>query len=284
MADPCVIVDAGLGETYASLSSLRALLVSAGFSGTTMKRLIAAMEIAVVMITLANTVLAAEIKVIASPAIKVAYLQLIPEFERISQHRVLTVWGPTVEIMRRVTDGEAADLVIMAADSIDELAKLGKIVPGSRADVAKSGIGVAVRAGDPSLDISSAEAFKRALLSARSIAISTGPSGVYLVGLFGRMGIADALRPQIRQVQGEPIGAVVARGEAEIGFQQVSELLPVAGIDFLGPLPPDVQQITIFTAGIHLNARQPDAARSLVQFLISPQAAPVIKKSGMEPG
>jgi len=241
------------------------------------------MGIAAVMITLANTVLAAEIKVIASPAIKVAYLELIPQFEHISQHRILTVWGPTVEIMGRVRDGEPADLVIMAADSIDELVKLGKILPSSRVDVAKSGIGVAVRAGSPNLDISSAEALKQALLSARSIVISTGPSGVYLVELFGRMGIADALRPKIGQVQGEPIGAVVARGEAEIGFQQVSELLPVTGIDFLGPLPPDIQQITVFTAGIHLNARQPDAARSLVQFLTSPEAAPVIKKSGMEP-
>ena len=123
----------------------------------------------------------------------------------------------------------------------------------------------------------------RTLLAAKSLAYSTGPSGVYLIGLFQRMGIADELKPKSRQVKGELAGAAVARGEAEIGFQQISELLPVPGIDLVGPLPPDIQQITIFAAGLHVGAQEPDAARALVKFITAPAAAAVIRKSGMEP-
>jgi len=174
--------------------------------------------------------------------------------------------------------------VIMAAGAIDELIKLGKIAAGSRVDLAKSGVGVAVRAGAPRPDISSGEALKRAVLAAKSIVYSHGPSGVYIAGLFQRMGIAEELKSKIKQVQGEPAGAVVARGEAEIGFQQMSELLPVPGIDLLGPLPADVQQITVFSAGLHVGAKAPDAARALVKFMTAPAAVPVIRKKGMEPG
>lgn len=225
---------------------------------------------------------AAEIKVMATAAIQEAYLELVPEFERTTGNKVVTLWVPTVEIMSRLKDGERVDLVIMAADSVDELIKLGKIVPGSRVDIATSGIGVAVRAGAPKPDISSAEAFERTLLAAKSIVYSFGPSGVYLAGLFQRMGIADKLKPKLKQVKGEPTGAVVARGEAEIGFQQVCELLPVAGIDFLGPLPASIQKITVIAAGLHVAAKQPDAASALVKFLTAPAAAPIIRKKGME--
>lgn len=225
-----------------------------------------------------------EIKVMASAAFKEAYLELVPEFERTTGHKVVTIWIPTVEIMRRLKGGETVDLVIMAAGAIDELIKLGKIAAGSRVDLAKSGVGVAVRAGAPRPDISSGEALKRAVLAAKSIVYSHGPSGVYLAGLFQRMGIAEELKSKIKQVQGEPAGAVVARGEAEIGFQQMSELLPVPGIDLLGPLPADVQQITVFSAGLHVGAKAPDAARALVKFMTAPAAVPVIRKKGMEPG
>ena len=226
---------------------------------------------------------AAEIKVMATAAIQEAYLELVPEFERATGHKVVTLWAPTVEVMSRLKDGETVDLVIMAAGSVDELIKLGKIVPGSRVDIATCGIGVAVRAGAPKPDISSAEAFERTLLAAKSIVYSFGPSGVYLVGLFERMGIADKLRPKLKQVKGEPTGAVVARGEAEIGFQQVCELLPVAGIDFVGPLPASIQKITAFSAGLHVAAREPNAAKALVKFMTAPAAIPVIRKKGMEP-
>lgn len=227
---------------------------------------------------------ATEIKVMASAAFKEAYLELVPEFERITGNKVVTMWIPTVQMMSRLKGGETVDLVIMAAGSIDELIKLGKIVPGSRVDLAKSGVGVAVRAGAPKPDINSGEALKRALLAAKSIVYSTGPSGVYLAGLFQRMGIADELKSKVKQVMGEPTGAVVARGDAEIGFQQMCELLPVAGIDLLGPLPAEIQQVTIFAAGLHVGAQAPDAAKSLVKFLTAPDAIPVIKKKGMQPG
>lgn len=225
-----------------------------------------------------------EIKVMASAAFKEAYLELVPEFERTTGHKVVTLWVPSVEMMRRLTGGETVDLVIMGASSIDELIKLGKLAADSRVDLAKSGVGVAVRAGAPKPDISSGDALKRALRAAKSIAYSTGPSGVYLVGLFERMGIAEELKPRIKQVKGEPVGAVVARGDAEIGFQQMCELLPVAGIDLLGPLPADIQRITTFAAGLHVGALEPAAARALVRFLTAPTAVPVIRKKGMEPG
>ena len=225
----------------------------------------------------------AEIKVMSSAAMKAAYLELVPAFERATGHKVVTTWVPGVDLMKRVKDGETSDLVIMQASSIDELVKLGRVAPGGRFDLAKSGVGIAVRAGAPRPDISSGDALKRALLAAKSLAYSTGPSGVYIISLFSRMGIADELKPKSRQVKGEPVGAVVARGEAEIGFQQVSELLPVPGIDLVGPLPADIQQITIFAAGLHIGAKEPAAASALVKFITAPAAAAVIRKSGMDP-
>jgi molybdate transport system substrate-binding protein len=240
-------------------------------------------KLAAVMTIVAGMPGAAEIKVMASAAFKEAYLELVPQFERGTGHKVLTLWIPTVQMMSRLKAGETVDLVIMAAGAIDELTRLGKIASGSRVDLAKSGVGVAVRAGAPHPDIGTAEALKRALIAAKSIVISTGPSGVYLAGLFQRMGIADELKAKMKQVMGEPTGAVVARGEAEIGFQQMCELLPVAGIDLLGPLPAEIQQITVFAAGQHVSSHAPDAARSLVEFLTAPHAVPVIQKKGMQP-
>jgi molybdate transport system substrate-binding protein len=223
----------------------------------------------------------AEITVMASAAFKEAYLELVPEFERAGGHKVATTWAPSVLMMSRLKGGERVDLVLLSAAAIDELAGLGIIA--ARYDLAKSGVGVAVRAGAPRPDLSSGEALKRAVLAAKSIVYSTGPSGIYLAGLFQRMGIAEALKSKVKQVQGEPAGAVVARGEAELGFQQVSELLPVAGIDLVGPLPADVQEITVISAGVHARARAPDAAKALVKFFTAPAAAPVIRKKGMEP-
>jgi molybdate transport system substrate-binding protein len=223
----------------------------------------------------------AEIKVMASAAFREAYLELLPEFERTSGHKATNTWVPSVQMMDRLKGGETTDVVIVAAAALDELLAAGIIA--ERFDLAKSGVGVAVRAGEPKPDISSAEALKRAVLAAKSIVYSTGPSGIYLSGLFQRMGIAEQIKAKVKQVQGEPAGAVVARGEAEIGFQQMSELLPVEGIDLIGPLPPDVQQITVFSAGLHARAKEPDAAGALIKFLKAPAAAPVIRKKGMEP-
>ena len=223
----------------------------------------------------------ATIRVMASAAFKEAYLELAPQFERATGHKVDNLWVPSVQMMSRLKGGETVDLVILSAASLDELIKAGIIA--SRTDLARSGVGMAVRAGAAKPDISSGEALKRAVLAAKSVVYSTGPSGIYLAGLFRQMGIEDQLKPKLKEVQGEPAGASVARGESEIGFQQMSELLPVPGIDIVGPLPPDVQRITTFSVGLHARAREPDAAKALVKFLTAPEAAPIIRKRGMDP-
>ena len=227
---------------------------------------------------------AAEIQVMSSLAIKEAYLELVPRFESETKHKVVTSWVGMVDILKRIKAGESSDLVIGSAAALEELIKAGRIVPASRTDLVKSGVGVAVRAGAPRPDISSGEALKRALLKAKSIAYSSGPSGVYLSGLFQKWGVAEQLKPRITQTPpGVAVGSVIARGDAEIGFQQVSELLPVAGIDYIGPLPPDIQIVTVFSGAVHAGAKQPEAAKALMKFLTSPAAAPVIRKKGMEP-
>src|SRR5262249_8088995 len=158
-------------------------------------------------------------------------------------------WAGTVDILKRIKAGEVFDVIIVADKALEELTKDGKIVPGSRVDLAKSGIGMAVRSGAPKPDISSADALKRTLLNGKTIGYSTGPSGVYLGGLFERMGIAEAVKAKAKIAKpGESVGEMIASGEAEIGFQQVPELLPVKGIDLVGPLSSDVQQITVFSS------------------------------------
>ena len=228
---------------------------------------------------------AAEIKVLAPGATKEVYLDLVPQFEQSSKHKVMTTWSGTADIKKRMAAGEVYDVVIVGAPDIDAFIKQGKMVPGSRIDLMKSGVGVAVRAGAPKPDISSSEALKQTLLAAKSIGYSTGPSGVYVVSLFERMGIANQIKSKLKQVpSGVRIGSIITSGEAEIGFQQISELIHAPGIDYVGPLPADVQKITVYSAGIHSGATQPEAAKELVKALTGPVAAPVIKKHGMEPG
>jgi len=227
---------------------------------------------------------AAEIKVLSTQATEEAYRELVPQFEKASGHKVATTFTGTLGAMKRLADGETYDLLIMSSSSIDELIKSGKIVPGSRVDFAKSGVGVAVRKGAPKPDISSTEALKKTLLAAKSIGYSTGPSGNYIVSLFEKMGIGDQVKPKLKQTPtGVFVGSIIASGDVDIGFQQVSELMHFAGIDYLGPLPADVQYITIFSSGVHAGAKQEDAAKALVKFITAPAAAAVIKKHGLEP-
>ena len=242
-------------------------------------------SVAAAMVIGTATAHAAEIKVIASAAVKDVVLDLIPAFERSSGHKVTTIWAGTEAITKRIGGGEVVDIVLIAAPNIDKLVSEGRLVAGSRTDVAKSGIGVAVRAGLPQPDISSGEAVKKAVLAAKSIAYSSGPSGFYLAELFKKMGIADQIKDKVKQTpSGVQVGEVVARGEADLGFQQVSELLHLKGIDYLGPLPADIQHLTVFSAGLHTAATAPEAAKALMKFLTGPEAGPIIKKSGMEPG
>jgi molybdate transport system substrate-binding protein len=228
---------------------------------------------------------AAEVKLVASAAVREAVVDLVPAFEKATGHKVTTIWAGTEAITKRISGGEVVDIVLVAAPNIDKLIAEGKLVAGSRADVAKSGIGVAVRAGLPKPDISSGEAVKNAVLAAKSVAYSSGPSGFYLANLFKRMGIAEQIKDKVKQTpSGVQVGEVVARGEADLGFQQVSELLHLKGIQYLGPLPADIQHITVFSAGLHRAAPEPDAAKALVRFLTAPEAGPIIRKTGMEPG
>jgi molybdate transport system substrate-binding protein len=241
--------------------------------------------IAAAALLFSSAVGAAEIKVLSTQATEEAYRELVPLFEQASGHKVTTIFTGTLDVQKRIAAGEAYDLIIMAGPAIDDFIKSGKIVPGSRVDLARSGVGVAVRAGAPKPDISSTEALKKALLSAKSIGYSTGPSGVYLAILFQRLGVADAVKPKLRQTPtGVFVGNIVANGEAEIGFQQVSELSHFPGVDFVGPLPAEVQEITVFASGIQVGAKQVETAKALVKFLTAPAAAPSFTRRGLEHG
>jgi molybdate transport system substrate-binding protein len=226
----------------------------------------------------------ADINVLASGATKEAYVELVPAFEKASGHHVVTTWTGSANIKKQIAAGEVYDLVIVADEDIDRFIQQGKLVPGSRMDLMKSGVGVAVRAGTPRPDISSSAALKETVLTARSIGYSTGPSGNYVISMFERMGIGDQIKAKLKQVpSGGRISTLIASGEAQIGFQQISELIHAPGVDYVGPLPSDVQSITVFSSGIHSAAEQPEAAREFVKFLTAPAAAAVIKKHGMEP-
>ncbi len=228
-----------------------------------------------------------EIRVMTSGGFTAAYLELAPPFERATHHKIVT--GATSmgigadSIPSRLRGGEPIDVVILPAATLEELIKDGTVVAGSRVDLARSGIGMAVRAGAPKPDISSVEALKRTLLQAKSIAYSASVSGVYLsTELFQRLGIADQVLPKCQRIERERVGAVVARGEAEIGFQQRSELLPVPGIEYVGPLPAEVQRVTVFSAGVGVRSKHPEGARAFIRFLASPDAAHAVTTSGLE--
>jgi molybdate transport system substrate-binding protein len=225
----------------------------------------------------------AEITVLSSIATKEAYLELVPQFESASGHTVSTTWAGTTAIVQRMAAGERYDLIVISSTELDELIKQGGIVAGSRVDLAKSGIGIAVRAGAPRPDVRSSAALKQALLSAKTVGYTSGPSGVYMAGLIEKMGIAAEVKPKHRGVpSGGTIGTIVASGGAEIGFQQVSELVHIPGIDYIGPLPPDIQCVTVFSCGLQAGASQPDAAKALVAFLTTPAAKNVMTKHGLE--
>jgi molybdate transport system substrate-binding protein len=221
-------------------------------------------------------------RVLSSLAIKEAYLELVPQFEGKSGHKVQTEWLGGVEIMKRVKGGETADAVIASQKALGELKSLGKVP--AVVDLATSYVAVAVKKGAQRPDIGSAEGVKRALRATRSIAYSSGPSGVYLVELFQKWGIAEELEPKITQTPpGTAVGPLVARGEAELGFQQMSELLPIPGIDIVGPLPAEIQVVTVFSGGVHAAASDAGAARAWLAFIASPQSAAVLRRHGMEP-
>ena len=230
---------------------------------------------------------AAEIKVFISGGFSAAYDKLVPQFERASGHKVVTERGPSMgetpqAIPNRLARGEAADVVIMVGYALGGLIDKGFVVAASRADLAWSPIAMAVKAGAPKPDISTVDAFKRALLNAKSIAYSDSASGVYLsTEAFKRIGVFDQIKDKARKIPAEPVAKVVARGEAEIGFQPVSELRPYPGIDIVGPIPAELQVVNVFAAGVAAKAKEPEAAKALIAYLVSPAARPTIEESGM---
>jgi molybdate transport system substrate-binding protein len=223
-------------------------------------------------------------KVLCTNGLKTVMLDLAPAFERTSGTKLAITWGSAAGLVKELEAGVAADLVILTAEAIDDLIKRGKVIAGSRVDLARSGIGIAVRKGASKPDIGSPDALKQTLLAAKSVAHSkTGMSGIYFPTVLARLGIADAMQSKIVMPEpGTPVGDVIAKGEAEIGVQQISELLPVAGVDVVGPLPATLQKITTFSAGIPSAAKEPDAAKALVTF-VAKEARPLLGPKGLEP-
>jgi molybdate transport system substrate-binding protein len=230
----------------------------------------------------------ADVNVATSGAFAEALHQLKPDVERATQERVMvvatSVGAGEESIPRRVERGEAIDVVIVADTVLQQLIDSGIVLADSRVDLVRSAIGVAVRAGAPKPDIGTVAALRKALLDAKSIAYSGSVSGNYVsTELFQKLGIADQVAAKSRKIDRERVGAVVARGEAEIGFQQISELKPIAGIDVVGPLPAEVQKVSVFSAGVIARSPNAQAARKLIGALASPGAAHTIELTGLEP-
>ena len=223
---------------------------------------------------------AAEIKLIAGGPFKEPFLELLPAFERSHQHKVTVNWLGGPQVLERLKANETTDAVILTVSAADELTKLGKL--RDPVNLVTSRVGVAVRAGAPHPEIGSAEALAKTLRAAKSVAHSSGTSGAAVVALFQRLGVADDVKGKVKQIQGEPVGVVVARGEAEIGFQQMSELLPVKGIDVVGPLPSIVEPPIELVIATHVVAKDITATKELVKFLTSADSIQVLKKYGLD--
>lgn len=205
-------------------------------------------------------------------------------YEQRSGHPVAVVAVGGVDASRRVNDGEPFDFVVLADEAIERLATGGSVVPGSRTDLARSGVAIAVPAGAARPDVSTESAVRAAVLRARSIGYSTGPSGAHLLRLFDRWRIDEAVASRMVQASpGVPVGALLARGEVELGFQQSSELMHLPGIEVVGPLPPEIQVITVFAAAVCTASSNPTAVYALLSFLASPDAAGTKRRHGMEP-
>jgi molybdate transport system substrate-binding protein len=239
-------------------------------------------------ITSASTAQAAEIKLMSSGGMKVMLTDLVTSFEHATGHKVTATYGAPGAIKDRIAAGEAVDVLVLPTPGFDDLVELGRIVADSKVVLARSGMGVAVRAGAPKPDVSSPEALKRTLLSAKSIVYTDpalrSPSGMHFARVLERLGIAEEMKGKLKLHDGTSFNAeFVARGESEIAIQQISEILPVKGVELAGPLPGDLQLTTVYATGIGTAAKDQRAVKELIGFLTSPAAAAVIKAKGMEP-
>jgi molybdate transport system substrate-binding protein len=244
-----------------------------------------AAALAFALLTPAGSASAAEIKVLSSNALKTTLEELAPAFEKATGHKLAIQWGAAVPLKAEIEKGATFDVAILTVSGIDDLIKQGKLVAGTRAKLADSGAGVAGRKGAPKPDIGSVEAFKRALLNAKSVAfVEQGGTGIYIKSLLPKLGIYDALKSRLVILRPEnPAAHAVANGEAEIGMTQISEILPYAGAELVGPFPADIQLVTSFAAAVGTNAIQSPPAQALIKFLTAPSAAPVYKAKGLDP-
>jgi molybdate transport system substrate-binding protein len=249
-------------------------------------RIVAAIVAGFLTVVIAGTAAkAAEVVLVTTDAVKYILLGLIPDFERTTGNTVrMSVYGTGLAVAKVKDGSEVPDLVLLSPEALGDLAKAGKIDGATITKAFRSRVGVAVRAGAPKPDVSTEAAFRQTLLNAKSIGHSIGPSGEFFSKvLIPRLGIGDAIKSKTTAVRGGPVAAAVARGEVEIGIHQIAELMPIAGIDIVGPLPPGVQKFTVFSAAVVAGSREPKGARELIEFLASPAAAPAIRDSGMEP-
>jgi molybdate transport system substrate-binding protein len=231
---------------------------------------------------------AVELKLLTAGAFKATVLALVPEYEKASGNKV-TVENDTVgALMKRIEAGESFDVVVMTPETVDKLTGEGKVISGSRTNLARVGVGVMVKAGANKPDISTVEAFKKALLEAKSVSFidpaSGGSSGIYMEKLIERLGVSDQVKPKEKLKQGGNVSDYVESGEAELGIQQISEILPHPGVALVGPLPKDVQNYTVYAAGISAGTQNRDAAKALIASLVGPSAQALFKSKGMEPG
>ncbi len=240
--------------------------------------------LAATLVALVSGARADDLKVVAPNAVKETLVAVAARFEKDTGRRVSLTWGGSESIAKRVADGEVFDVVVNTAAGVDRMVATGKLVSGTRVDFSRSAVAVAIRSGLPRPDVSSVSGLKMALLDAQAIAISSGSSGRYVEQLFQKLGVADQIKQKIKQPpSGGQIGDMLARGEADLGFQQVSELMHAKGFQYLGPLPAEVQNYTIWAAGVHSSAPQVDAARAFSSALRAPESGDAIRKSGMEP-
>jgi molybdate transport system substrate-binding protein len=230
---------------------------------------------------------AAEVKVLSAGAFKQVVLALVPEFEKQTGHKVTVDNGTAGQLRKRIEDGEAFDVAVITPAVVDELTGKGKIAAGTRVPLASVGVGVMVKEGAPKPDVSTVEAFKHALIAAKTVAYidpaSGGSSGIYLDRLFERLGIADQVRPKAKLKKGGYVADFIVSGEAELGLHQISEIVPAKGVTLVGPLPKEIQNTTTYAAGLSASARDKDASTALIKWLSGPAAAAVLKSKGMEP-
>src|SRR5579864_6773294 len=247
-----------------------------------------ALSFIIAQVAMSQTAQAADVTVISGGAFKQVLTPLAAQYEKETGNKINVTYRTVGQHLKLIREGgESFDVAVLTPEAIEGLAKDGKVVPGSRADLARTGVGVVVKAGAPLPDISSVDAFKRTLLAAKSVAYidpkAGGSSGIYVGKLLERLGIAGEVNAKAVLVQGGEVASHIADGEAELGIHQISEILPVPGVTLVGPLPAEIQNFTIYSAGVGTAANDGATAAALVKFLAGPHAGPIIKAKGMEP-